>query len=78
MFALGAAGSRGNKEDHYVDLGARITHTCHESYKRTGSNVTTLLSCDFLSFCHLTSVHFLTIFCSNWYWARDVLFPRST
>ena len=36
MFALGASGARDNKEEHYVDLGARITNTCHESYKRTG------------------------------------------
>ncbi|CAB3987592.1 Mannosyl-oligosaccharide 1,2-alpha-mannosidase IB [Paramuricea clavata] len=39
MFALGAAGSRNNKKDHYVDLGARITNTCHESYKRTATGI---------------------------------------
>ncbi|XP_028412795.1 mannosyl-oligosaccharide 1,2-alpha-mannosidase IA-like [Dendronephthya gigantea] len=39
MLALGAAGSRNNKEDHYVDLGARITNTCHESYKRTATGI---------------------------------------
>lgn len=36
MFALGAEGSRDNKEQHYINLGAEITHTCHESYRRTG------------------------------------------
>lgn len=32
MFALGAKGSK--DEQHYIDLGAEITHTCHESYDR--------------------------------------------
>ncbi|XP_039264483.1 mannosyl-oligosaccharide 1,2-alpha-mannosidase IA-like [Styela clava] len=32
MFALGAKGSKDEK--HYIDLGAEITHTCHESYDK--------------------------------------------
>ncbi|XP_036894823.1 mannosyl-oligosaccharide 1,2-alpha-mannosidase IB isoform X2 [Sturnira hondurensis] len=34
MFALGADGSR-DKAGHYLELGAEIAHTCHESYDRT-------------------------------------------
>lgn len=34
MFALGADGSR-NKAGHYLELGAEIARTCHESYDRT-------------------------------------------
>ena len=33
MFALGAKYSENEK--HYMDLGADIAHTCHESYDRT-------------------------------------------
>ena len=33
MFALGAEYS--DNEKHYMDLGADIAHTCHESYDRT-------------------------------------------
>lgn len=36
MFALGADGSPGDKAGHYLQLGAEIAHTCHESYDRTG------------------------------------------
>ncbi|XP_053536588.1 mannosyl-oligosaccharide 1,2-alpha-mannosidase IB isoform X2 [Ictalurus punctatus] len=35
MFALGADGSSGDKAGHYLQLGAEIAHTCHESYDRT-------------------------------------------
>uniref|UniRef100_A0A8C5U0B1 alpha-1,2-Mannosidase n=11 Tax=Neoaves TaxID=3078114 RepID=A0A8C5U0B1_9PASS len=35
MFALGADGSRDDKAGHYLQLGAEIAHTCHESYDRT-------------------------------------------
>lgn len=38
MFALGADGSR-NKAGHYLELGAEIARTCHESYDRTGKNI---------------------------------------
>ncbi|MFT7818279.1 mannosyl-oligosaccharide 1,2-alpha-mannosidase IB [Arapaima gigas] len=36
MFALGADGSPSNRAGHYLQLGAEIAHTCHESYDRTG------------------------------------------
>ena len=36
MFALGSDGAPDNKEQHFIKLGADITNTCHESYKRTG------------------------------------------
>ncbi|XP_030059885.1 mannosyl-oligosaccharide 1,2-alpha-mannosidase IB isoform X2 [Microcaecilia unicolor] len=35
MFALGADGSKNDKAGHYLQLGAEIAHTCHESYDRT-------------------------------------------
>uniref|UniRef100_A0A8D0C8Q7 alpha-1,2-Mannosidase n=1 Tax=Scleropages formosus TaxID=113540 RepID=A0A8D0C8Q7_SCLFO len=35
MFALGADGSPNDKAGHYLQLGAEIAHTCHESYDRT-------------------------------------------
>ncbi|XP_007485336.1 mannosyl-oligosaccharide 1,2-alpha-mannosidase IB isoform X2 [Monodelphis domestica] len=35
MFALGADGSKKDKAGHYLQLGAEIAHTCHESYDRT-------------------------------------------
>ncbi|CAJ0946867.1 unnamed protein product, partial [Ranitomeya imitator] len=35
MLALGADGSPGDKAGHYLQLGAEIAHTCHESYDRT-------------------------------------------
>lgn len=34
MFALGAKSS--DNEAHYLQLGADIANTCHESYIRTG------------------------------------------
>ena len=34
MLALGAAES--SDEKHFLDLGAAITNTCHESYVRSG------------------------------------------
>lgn len=45
MFALGADGSPDDKAGHYLQLGAEIAHTCHESYDRTGeeAEVVTLL-----------------------------------
>lgn len=39
MFALGADGSRKDKAGHYLELGAEIARTCHESYDRTGKNL---------------------------------------
>ncbi|XP_041066668.1 mannosyl-oligosaccharide 1,2-alpha-mannosidase IB isoform X4 [Carcharodon carcharias] len=36
MFALGADGSPDDKAGHYLQLGAEIAHTCHQSYDRTG------------------------------------------
>lgn len=38
MFALGADGSPDDKAGHYLQLGAEIAHTCHESYDRTGED----------------------------------------
>uniref|UniRef100_A0A4W3GKG2 alpha-1,2-Mannosidase n=1 Tax=Callorhinchus milii TaxID=7868 RepID=A0A4W3GKG2_CALMI len=35
MFALGADGSPDDKAGHYLQLGAEIAHTCHQSYDRT-------------------------------------------
>lgn len=35
MFVLGADGSRMDKAGHYLELGAEIARTCHESYDRT-------------------------------------------
>ncbi|KAJ0070178.1 hypothetical protein NL108_002496, partial [Boleophthalmus pectinirostris] len=35
MLALGADGSPDDKAGHYLQLGAEIAHTCHESYDRT-------------------------------------------
>ena len=34
MIALGAAGS--SKPEHYLQLGADITNTCHQAYDRSG------------------------------------------
>lgn len=42
MFALGADGSPDDKAGHYLQLGAEIAHTCHESYDRTGEGHATL------------------------------------
>lgn len=41
MFALGADGSPDDKAGHYLQLGAEIAHTCHESYDRTGEQLGT-------------------------------------
>lgn len=38
MFALGADGSK-DKAGHYLELGAEIARTCHESYDRTGEHI---------------------------------------
>ncbi|XP_072901528.1 mannosyl-oligosaccharide 1,2-alpha-mannosidase IB isoform X2 [Hemitrygon akajei] len=35
MFALGADGSPNDKAGHYLQLGAEIAHTCHQSYDKT-------------------------------------------
>ncbi|TKC43817.1 hypothetical protein EI555_012224, partial [Monodon monoceros] len=35
MFVLGADGSRMDQAGHYLELGAEIARTCHESYDRT-------------------------------------------
>ena len=37
MFALGAEDS--NDKEKYMKLAADITHTCHESYDRTGTSI---------------------------------------
>lgn len=44
MFALGADGSPDDKAGHYLQLGAEIAHTCHESYDRTGEEGFTYIS----------------------------------
>ncbi|XP_075410734.1 mannosyl-oligosaccharide 1,2-alpha-mannosidase IA [Tenrec ecaudatus] len=35
MFALGADGAPASRAQHYLELGAEIARTCHESYNRT-------------------------------------------
>ena len=35
LFALGVDGSRKDKAGHYLELGAEIAGTCHESYDKT-------------------------------------------
>lgn len=35
MFALGADGAPEARAQHYLELGAEIARTCHESYNRT-------------------------------------------
>ena len=35
MFCLGSKGSKNEK--HFVNLGAEIANTCHESYRKTGN-----------------------------------------
>ncbi|XP_006815977.1 mannosyl-oligosaccharide 1,2-alpha-mannosidase IA-like [Saccoglossus kowalevskii] len=37
MFALGAKGS--DKEEHYLDLGAKLTETCHKAYDNTATKL---------------------------------------
>lgn len=48
MFALGADGSPDDKAGHYLQLGAEIAHTCHESYDRTGEQPGTFSCCYYL------------------------------
>lgn len=48
MFALGADGSPDDKAGHYLQLGAEIAHTCHESYDRTGEQLGTFSCCYYL------------------------------
>ncbi|XP_070568664.1 mannosyl-oligosaccharide 1,2-alpha-mannosidase IA-like [Ptychodera flava] len=37
MFALGAKGS--TQEEHYLDLGAKLTETCHQAYANTATKL---------------------------------------
>ena len=39
MFAMGAQGLDERRKKHYLDLGAQITNTCHESYIRTATKI---------------------------------------
>lgn len=55
MFALGADGAPEERAQHYLELGAEIARTCHESYNRT---------CEYLLLCiHIpfpqASFHFI-------------------
>lgn len=36
MIGIGADDGATEKRQHYLDLAAEITHTCHESYTRSG------------------------------------------
>lgn len=36
MIGIGADDGVPEKRQHYLDLAAEITHTCHESYTRSG------------------------------------------
>lgn len=38
MIGIGADDGVPEKRQHYLDLAAEITHTCHESYSRSGDN----------------------------------------
>lgn len=39
MIALGAEHAGEERKQHYMDLAAEITSTCHESYARSGKSV---------------------------------------
>lgn len=39
MFALGGQSLNVPEKEHYTELGAEITNTCHESYSRTPTNI---------------------------------------
>jgi len=39
MIALGAEHGGEERKQHYMDLAAEITNTCHESYARSGKPV---------------------------------------
>ncbi|XP_030074651.1 mannosyl-oligosaccharide 1,2-alpha-mannosidase IC isoform X1 [Microcaecilia unicolor] len=39
MIALGAEDAEEEKQQHYLDLAAELTHTCHESYTRSDTNL---------------------------------------
>ncbi|XP_023668860.2 mannosyl-oligosaccharide 1,2-alpha-mannosidase IA isoform X1 [Paramormyrops kingsleyae] len=39
MVAIGADDGQPEKRQHYLDLAAEITHTCHESYKRSATKL---------------------------------------
>lgn len=43
MIGIGADDGAPEKRQHYLDLAAEITHTCHESYSRSGGWNTTPL-----------------------------------
>lgn len=36
MIGIGADDGAPEKRQHYLDLAAEVTHTCHESYARSG------------------------------------------
>lgn len=36
MIGIGADDGPAGQKQHYLDLAAEITHTCHESYSRSG------------------------------------------
>lgn len=38
MIGLGAEHTTEEQKQHYLDLAGEITHTCHESYIRSGKN----------------------------------------
>ena len=44
MFALGSKYSA-NMEQHYMDLGAELTKTCHQAYDNTGRYTACFLVC---------------------------------
>lgn len=39
MIGLGAEHALEEQKQHYLDLAGEITHTCHESYIRSGKNL---------------------------------------
>lgn len=52
MIGIGADDGAPEKRQHYLDLAAEITHTCHESYSRSGDNrfhLSQVLKCFYIS-----------------------------
>lgn len=47
MFALGADGAPEARAQHYLELGAEIARTCHESYNRTCEYLLFFIRCPF-------------------------------
>lgn len=47
MFALGADGAPEARAQHYLELGAEIARTCHESYNRTCEYLLLFIRCPF-------------------------------